>query len=85
VVALNVSDINSKRMLLKVEQGKGRKGSTRDALAAAARIAAWVVSYLATTGRGSPIVVSAPARTRFSVATVLMQKAPIGVEDVLSP
>ena len=35
VVALKVSDIDSQRMLIRVEQGKGAQGSLRDAVAAA--------------------------------------------------
>ena len=37
---LRVSDIDSKRMLIRVEQGKGKQGPACDALAAAARAAA---------------------------------------------
>ena len=40
VVALRVADINSERMLLRVEQGKGRKDRHAHAVAAAARTAA---------------------------------------------
>ena len=40
VVALKVSDIDSERMLLRVEQGQGPQGSPCHAVAAAARTAA---------------------------------------------
>ena len=43
VVSLKVSDIDSKRMLIRVEQGKGRKDRNVDALAASARTAARLV------------------------------------------
>ena len=42
VVGLKVSDIDSKRMLLRVEQGKGQQGSLRTAAADSARAAARV-------------------------------------------
>ena len=42
--ALKVADIDSERMLIRVEQGKGAQGSQRHALAAAARAAARLVA-----------------------------------------
>ena len=48
VVALKVGDINSERMLLRVEQRQGRQGPPRDAVAAAARIVACLVAQQAT-------------------------------------
>jgi integrase len=44
VVMLRVSDIDSKRMLIRVEQGKGRKRPARDAVSTAARALARVVA-----------------------------------------
>src|SRR6516164_7854084 len=55
VVALKVSDVDSKRMLLKIEQGKGQKDRC-DALAGAARTLTRLVSHCAAGG----MVVSGP-------------------------
>ena len=44
VVALKVSDIDSQRMTLRIEQGKGQQGSLRDAAAGAAGAAAHLVA-----------------------------------------
>ena len=52
VVALKVSDIDSERMLLRIEQGKGRKDRHAHAVAAAARAAARLVSHRPAGGAG---------------------------------
>jgi integrase/recombinase XerD len=57
VVALTVCDIDSKRMLIRVEQGKGR----RHALATAARSAARVVAAVPIAGLVVPVARSVPA------------------------
>jgi site-specific recombinase XerD len=56
VVALTVSDIDSKRMLIRVEQGQGPQGPARHALATAARSAARAVAAVPIAG----LVVSGP-------------------------
>src|SRR5216683_2450947 len=44
VISLKIGDIDSKRMVIRVEQGKGRKDRYRDAVAAFARTAARLVA-----------------------------------------
>ena len=43
VVSLKIADIDSKRMVIRVETGQGPQGSLRDAVAASARAAARLV------------------------------------------
>jgi hypothetical protein len=43
-IALKVSDTDSQRMMLRVEQGKGQQGPLREVLAGAARAAAFLVA-----------------------------------------
>ena len=50
VVSLKVSDIDSKRMIIRVEQGKGAQGPQRHAVAASARAAARLVEGGAAAG-----------------------------------
>jgi site-specific recombinase XerD len=50
VVSLKVSDIDSERMLLRIEQGKGPQGSLCDALARAIEAAMRLVSHRPTGG-----------------------------------
>ena len=50
VVSLKVGDIDSARMVIRVEQGKGRKDRYVDALAASARTAARLVEGGAAAG-----------------------------------
>jgi integrase len=68
VAALKVSDIDSKRMLIRVEQGKslpprggGPQGPPRHALAAAARSAARLVAAVPIAGLAVPRARSVPA------------------------
>ncbi len=53
VTALKVGDIDSKRMLLRVEQGKGAEGSLCAAPAAPARAAAYLVALRSGPGQGA--------------------------------
>jgi Phage integrase family len=55
VVALTVSDIDSKRMLIRVEQGQGPQGPARHALATAARSAARVTEASGTAERATAL------------------------------
>jgi len=67
VVALKVSDIDSERMILRIEQGKGAQGPLRHALAGAARAAAHLVAGGPRPGQGARgRVALSPGRTRSS-------------------
>src|SRR5918996_3132629 len=71
VVALKVSDIDSQRMMLRVEQGKGRKRSPCDALTPTARAAARLVSHRAASSLAVPWPRSAAAADHTSTQSRL--------------
>ncbi len=56
VVSLKVSDIDSKRMVIRVEQGKGHKEPQRDALCKPARTVAHLVARSAARGLAVSLV-----------------------------
>ena len=78
VVALKVGDIDSERMLLRVERGKGRKRPPRDAVAAAARTAAHLVARgaAAQPAAAGRLAVSRPQPGRAAVGPPALPRRP---------
>ena len=78
VVALKVGDIDSERMLLRVERGKGAQGPPRDAVAAAARTAARLVAggAAAQPAAAGRLAVSRPQPGRAAVGPPALPRRP---------